>query len=777
VIALLLALQLQQAAAQSPAVAATPQPAPVSTTQRSVDGAGKPTATIPLIDAAIAIDGNLDEPAWEQAVRLTGFSQYRPVDSRPAEERTEVLVWYSPSAIYFGIVAHDREPGSIRATVADRDRLERDDTVTIYLDTFNDRRRAFFFQVNPLGIQADGVQTEGAFNPGTMFGGSTDYNPDYQFDSKGRLTENGYVVEIRIPFKSLRYPGTGPQRWGINVLRKVQRTGYEDTWTDVHRASSSFLAQAGAIDGLHNLKRGVVTEIQPFVTATSNGALETATGRFARDSIGYGPGVNLRVGLTNVSIDTTLNPDFSQVESDAGQVTLNERFALFYPEKRPFFLEGIELFSTPNQLVYTRQVADPIAGGKVTGKVGRYGIAYLAARDDLSPDDATFNIMRLRRDIGAAGSLAGVTFTDRTTAAGYNRVVAADTRLLFKKLYYVQFQLGQAWTGDGDLVQSAPVWTAEFDRTGRAWGFNYKINGVGPGFITRSGYVPRSDVVEFHASNRFTWYGKRGAAMENFTVFFGPTLLWPYAGFSAGDPIEGASEVTLMTQLRGGWTVHGNVSRAFVRFDQDAYAAYAAVRGPGLVVPYVPLDEVSGAVSGSITATTPTFRLLNASVALERGEVAIFPEASEGLETVVTTGVSLRPTSTIRVDVTNTYSRITRQRDGSEFGRTVIPRIKVEYQPTRALFFRVVGEYRSERQAMLRDWQTGDPLIVGGVPAAPQEFNGLRADFLASYEPTPGTVAFFGYGSSMATSAAFGFSSLQRTNDGFFVKLAYQIRR
>jgi hypothetical protein len=768
---------LQHAASQSFAVTATPQSPAVVATARSVEGTGKPTATIPRIDATIAIDGNLDEPAWAEAIRLTGFSQYRPVDSRPAEERTEVLVWYSPAAIHFGIVAHDREPGSIRATVADRDRLDRDDTVTIYLDTFNDRRRAFFFQVNPLGAQADGVQTEGAFNPGTMFGGSTDYNPDYQFDSKGRVTENGYTVEIRIPFKSLRYPGTGPQRWGINVLRKVQRTGYEDTWTDVHRASSSFLAQAGAIDGLHNLKRGVVTEIQPFVTATNDGTLEAATGRFSRDKMGYGPGVNLRVGLTNVSIDTTVNPDFSQVESDAGQVTLNQRFALFYPEKRPFFLEGIELFSTPNQLVYTRQVADPIAGGKFTGKVGRYGIAYLAARDNLSPDDATFNIMRLRRDIGAAGSLAGVTFTDRTTAAGYNRVVAADTRILFKKLYYVQFQLGQAWTGDGDLVRSAPIWTAEFDRTGRAFGFNYRINGVGRDFVTRSGYVPRNDVVEFHASNRLTWYGSRGAAVESFTVFFGPTLLWEYAGFAAGSPIEGASEVNLMTQFRGGWSVRGSVSRAFVGFDQDAYAAYGVLRGPGMVEPYAPLDKISGAYSGSITATTPTFRLLNASVAVERGEVAIFPEASEGLETVVTAGVSLRPISTIRIDVTNTYSLITRERDGSQFGRTVIPRIKVEYQPIRALFFRVIGEYRSQQQAMLRDWQTGDPLLVAGMPTAPQDFNGLRADVLASYEPTPGTVAFFGYGSSMATNAAFGFASLQRTNDGFFVKLAYQIRR
>ena len=172
-----------------------------------------------------------------------------------------MLVWYSPSAIHFGIVAYDAEPGAIRATRADRDNIDSDDHVIIYLDTFNDRRRAFFFAVNPLGIQQDGVRSEGASSAGNMFGGSIDKNPDYLFDSRGRVTESGYVVEVRIPFKSLRYPGNGPQSWEINFLRRVQRTGYNDTWTDVRRASASFLLQAGTIDGLHDLHRGLVFEL------------------------------------------------------------------------------------------------------------------------------------------------------------------------------------------------------------------------------------------------------------------------------------------------------------------------------------------------------------------------------------------------------------------------------------------------------------------------------------------------------------------------------------
>ena len=175
---------------------------------QAIDGAGAPSFTIPRIEETVVIDGRLDEPAWGRAARLSGFSEYRPVDRQRAAEQTEVLVWYAPDALHFGIIAHDSEPGSIRATSADRDSLDREDSIRIYLDTFNDRRRAFVFGVNPLGAQEDGVQTEGSFNAGRMMGGSIDLSPDYQFDSRGQLTPTGYVVEIRIPFKSLRYPTT-----------------------------------------------------------------------------------------------------------------------------------------------------------------------------------------------------------------------------------------------------------------------------------------------------------------------------------------------------------------------------------------------------------------------------------------------------------------------------------------------------------------------------------------------------------------------------------------
>ena len=774
-LALLLFLQLHTVPGgpAAPEAQAAPGTQASPARQDVVKGEGRPTATIPRIEAAVEIDGHLDEPAWSQAARLGGFWQYQPVDGRPAEEQTEVLVWYSPEAIYFGIIAHDTQPGSIRATVADRDNLDRDDTVTIYLDTFNDRRRAFFFTVNPLGAQQDGVQTEGAGSAGHFMGfDQGDRNPDYQFESKGVVNETGYVVELRIPFKSLRYPGNGPQKWGFNVQRKVQRTGYEDTWTDVRRASSSFLVQFGAIDGLHDMKRGVVTEIQPFVAAAVNRE-HAADGAVARTT-DYTPGVNVRFGFTNVSVDGTVNPDFSQVESDAGQVTVNERFALFYPEKRPFFLEGNELFATPNQLVYTRQIVQPIAGGKLTGKTGQTTFAYLLARDRAEDGDATFNIARVRRDIGTS-SIAGVTFTDRTSAAGFNRVLAADTRITFAKLFYVQGQVGEAWTEEGGAARASPAWNAVFDCTGRSWGCHYEVLGVGPDFETRSGFVPRSDFVQVRAMNRLTWYGSRGASVEDLSVNLHVERLWAYEGFTDSPPIEGGESVQVGAKMRGGWELQGNIGREFVRFDPAMYAGYLVLRD-GTLERYVPPERFSG-FTPSIELTTPVFRQFNASLEIASGGVAIFPEASDGHETRVSAGLNLRPTESIRAEGTVTFSRIRRTRDDSEFARTVIPRVKVEYQPTRALFVRVVAEYLSERQDILRDAVTGEPLLTGGVRFVPVSANGLRVDALFSYEPTPGTVAFFGYGSSLDTYQTFSLRGLQRTSDGFFLKLAYQIRR
>ncbi len=733
-----------------------------------------PTVTIPRIDATVTIDGVLDEPVWAQATRLDGFHQYRPVDGRMAEQETIVLVWYSPTAIHFGIIAHDTDPTSIRATFTDRDKIGGEDRVRLYLDTFNDKRRASFFGVNGLGVQEDGLRSETGTSAGSLFGGQDDLNVDYLWDSKGRRTEQGYEVEVRVPFKSLQYGGAGPQSWGFNAVRYVQRTAYEDTWTDVRRANSSFLAQEGTLTGLEGMQRGLVFEAQPFVTAGWAGnRVDDAT--FTRDDPKPSVGVNLQLATTTLAFDGTVNPDFSQVESDVGLITVNERFDLFVPEKRPFFLKGIDLFSTPGNLIYTRRIADPYGGAKVTGKVGRNSIAYLGAVDDYKEiDDAWFNLVRVRRDFGES-SVAGLTYTDRIQGGAYNRLLEGDAHIIVAKLYFVEAQYGQSWTNldDGAGTATDPIWKLTFDRTGRMWGFNYTINGIGEDFIAGSGFVPRNNIVTAHIFNRLAFYGAEDATLQTFTVFFGPTWIYEYDGFTSNSPAEGTQDATFQFQLRGGWQLSAKAARNFTSFYLADYDGLESAPG----VPFVPPDGLDNLYTGKFSVTTPTYQFFNASASYEFGHAPLYAEGSEGQGSTLSASVNFRPSKTLRFEGRVAYANLNRVSDGSEYANSVIPRFKFEYQPSRPLFFRLITEYQSTRRAQLLDPATGQPLLINGVPVPARNNQGLRLDVLASYEPSPGTVAFLGYGSASTTTDAWDFTTLQRQTDGFFLKLAYLFRK
>lgn len=740
-----------------------------------VAGSGAPSFTIPRAEAEPAVDGVLSESEWSTAARLSGFWQYEPSDGVPAAQATEVRVFYTSKALHFGIIAHVRPGANINATLSKRDNILNDDRVIIYLDTFNDRRRAFVFGVNPLGVQLDGVRSEGSGTAGRMFGGGEDWSPDFFYESKGQVGDSGYVVEVRIPFKSLRFPSSGVQSWGINISRITPSSNTEDTWVNTSRAAASFLGQAAVMSGIQNVERGVVTEWQPFFTTVLNGERDDVTGRFERESLRGDGGVNFRLGFPAVSLDATINPDFSQVESDVGQVTANERFALFIPEKRPFFLEGIELFSTPNQLVYTRTVVSPVAGAKLTGKLGRLGVAHLTALDERPGDDALFNISRLRTDFGG-NSLAGLTLTDRRAGGSTNTVLAADTRIVFAKLYYVDAQFGQSWTREGGVTRSAPTYSAVFDRTGDIWGFHYQLNAFGEDFRTDAGFVPRSDNVSFRAFNRLSYYARTGnSPVKAARLFGGATRLWSYGDFLDRAAAEGEESLRLTADLSGGWRAEVGAARSFFAMEPERFEGVTAPGPGGVLVPYVPVSKIAGLWSHELDLSTPVLRFFNASLGYRSGGVAIFDEGAEGRLQRYDVSLGLRPNAGIRVEAQAALSRITRAFDGSEYARTVLPRLKLEFQPTRSLFFRVVSEYRDDRTAALRAANRTATLYIDGEASVPQRDKRLRTDWLVSYEPSPGTVAFLGYGNTMARPE--DDDSLRRTADGFFMKVAYQFRR
>ena len=733
---------------------------------------------IPRIEAQITVDGVLDERVWRQAATLTGFSQYRPVDGRPAEDSTEVLVWYAPDAVYFGIRAFEPHGHVVRATLADRDNIDADDRIEILLDAYLDHRRATLFAVNPLGVQEDGVWSDGvgagaAGGPsaGGRFDATIDLNPDYVYESRGRLTDWGYEVEVRIPLKSLRYQSADPQDWGLQIVRVVQHSGYEETWTPAVRANASFLIQSGRLVGLTGLKRGVVLDLTPEFTTKVDGA----PGAGGYDYTGTPElGGNLRWGVTqNLAVTATANPDFSQVEADVGQVTVNERFALFYPEKRPFFLEGLEQFDTPNSLIYTRRIVHPVFGAKLAGKVGGTGIAYLGAVDNQDPSAAgsnpVYNLVRLRRDLGPT-STVGLAYTDWIDGDDYNRVLGADARVVWRSIWFSEVQVGGSWTRDATGARAGKLWDVTFaDRTGRAYGNHFELLGIERTFQDTSGFVNRVDLVAGRTFNRFTWYGRPGALLEQLSAIVGFAPIWRYADFGR---LRGTVEDTLqnfwVATLRGGWALNLTLSLNHFSFDPAGYAG-DTVNGAPFVVPNG-LYHLPGIAAGG---STPN-RALTASANVRYGATALFPEAAEGRQFGVVTTAAWRPTPSLRVEARWVHERFTRARDGSRFSTANIPRLKVEYQLSRAIFFRYVGQYFAQDQAALEDPRTGQPIL--GPRTAAVVTNEFRNDVLFSYKPVPGTVCFFGYGASLTELDAFQFRNLSRASDGFFLKLSYLFR-
>ncbi len=750
---------------------------------------GELNATVPRIENRAVVDGVLNETVWQSATVLTGFSQYRPVDGRPAEDSTHVLVWYAPEAIYFGIRAFEAHGLVVRATLSDRDKIDQDDRIEILLDAFNDRRRALMFAVNPFGIQQDGVRSEGqagaAGGPGSggRFDGVIDINPDFVYESRGRLTEDGYEVEVRIPFKSIRFQSIDPQDWGLQVVRVTQHNGYENTWTPAVRASASFLGQSGTVEGITGIERGLVLTANPELTTRVNGA-PGATGYSYDTDPQLGGTVSWGL-TTNLSINGTANPDFSQVEADVGQVTANERFALFFPEKRPFFLEGLEQFDSPNALIYTRRVVAPLAGVKLTGKAGRTNVGYLFAVDDrdFSADNAhpLVNLLRVRRDLGASSTL-GLVYTDRQDGGHFNRVAAADARLIWGGIWFSEVQVATSWTRDGLGTRNGALWQLTlFDRTGRSYGNHGEIKGLSEDFASQSGFVPRTGVVQGNFFNRFTWYGAPGALVEQVTTFFGPQATWSHRSFfDEGGFLEGTFSNDWFATLRGGWSVGMNWRHARTDFDAAFYDEFGVESLPDTLAFTVP-DGVNDLWSIGANFSTPN-RALTLNGSARYGSTAVFAEPTRGLSLDAQLELQWKPTPAIRIDGRWVHQRIRRGRDRTRFSVANIPRIKLEYQVSRSVFVRYVGQYFAQERDALRDPRTEQPIVYGAGtaarlgPAAGSINNEFRSDILFSYRPGPGTVVFLGYGSTLEETAAFRFNGLTRRDDGFFAKVSYLFR-
>jgi len=753
------------------------------------------TVAVPRIDESIEVDGRLDEPAWSQAARLTEFSQYSPTDGRPAEQKTEVLVFYSASAIHFGVRA-EAPRGSVRASLAQRDKLSAEDSVTFFLSTFNDGRQAIALTVNPLGIQADGTLIEGlsaAAQRGGFSGLATgreapDLSPDFVFQSKGRLTDQGYEIEVRVPFKSLRYQKAETQSWGLHILRKSQNTGYEDSWAPARRDATSFLSQGGVIEGMHELRPGLVLDLNPEFTGRANGAPRSSSG-WGYDADRPELGGNVRWGVTpNLSLNGTLNPDFSQVEADASQIQYDPRNALFFEEKRPFFLDGLEQFATPNRLIYTRRIAAPITAAKLTGTLSGTSVGFLSAVDDAATsrtgeDHPVFNLLRARRDLGKRSRI-GLVYTDKIDGGDWNRVAGLDGRIALGESATIDLQGALSMNRSAGTRTTAPLFQAIFNRNGRRLGTRALITGIDGDFRAAAGFISRAGIVHASVDQRLSLFGKKGGFLEVWNADVVIDGTWKYdAFFGEGGIQDKKLHFNNNVTLRGGWRAGASVLIESFGYDSDLYVDYA-LQGdkPGEVRPFVGVPTLPN-LDYVLSFSTPEFKHLSASANAVWGRDENFYEWSSGDIIFSTLQVDWRPTEKLRLNALYNLQQFKRRTDDSLVGRRRIPRLKLEYQATRSIFGRVIAEYDARFQDALRDdSRTEAPILIrnpaSGLyePTFATRRNGLRIDALFAWQPTPGTVFFAGYGSSLREDDAFAFRNLSRTGDGFFMKFSYLFR-
>jgi hypothetical protein len=443
-------------------IAVVAQSSSSETSSKQAANAAKHTVVLPpekskpvvitRFDKPPIIDGKLDDEVWKHAVVLKDFYQTSPGDNIAPSKPTEAMIGYDARTLYLAFHCYD-EPDKIRATVAKRDDIFNEDNVRVYLDTFNDQRRAYILGWNPLGIQADAIMNEGQ---------GQDYSFDIVMESKGLIGSDGWTLEVAIPFKSIRYEAGKGKLWGLHVWRNIDRFNDEiDSWMPNSRDISSLLIQEGHITGLENISTARNLDIIPSVTVSETGrrvnALTVADlaadptrldpGRLLNQPLKFELGVTAKYSITpTVTLDLAVNPDFAQVEADETVVTANQRFPIFFEEKRSFFLEGIEIFRTPIQAVHTRAIVDPDVAVKLSGKRGRNTFGILLASDNAPGNfseeerldlnnlplierfvdkNAYVGILRLKRDIGKQSYL-GLLFTSYNFIEKHNQLGGVD---------------------------------------------------------------------------------------------------------------------------------------------------------------------------------------------------------------------------------------------------------------------------------------------------------------------------------------------------------------
>src|SRR5215472_555559 len=510
------------------------------------------SVSIPRLRAAPKLsDFEGMEPATDLArhmVKIGQFTQKEPHDGAAVSQPTEAYLGYTDKNFYAVFLAFDKEPKKLRARMLRRELIDDDDQVGLWLDTFHDHRHAYMFYSNPYGIQQDGLFAE---NQGF------DNSFDTVWHTYGRINGNGYMVMFEIPFKSLRFKPQAPNDWGFILIRVIPRNSEHSFFPVNTNRIQGMLTQEGTMSGFENISPSRNMQFIPYASVGAFRSLDErdpAGDRFTGKHVDPKAGLDSKIVIKDsLVLDTTINPDFGQIESDDPQVTVNQRFAVFFPEKRPFFQENSNYFQTPLNLVFTRNISDPLFGVRLTGKTGPWAIGSMFANDrlpgvsvidtdPLSGQNAYFGVVRVNRELGRNNSI-GMIYTDRelhtspnsfcTLAAcetGFNRVGGIDGQVRSGRNWQMNAQAVTSETKFSDGThESGPAYQVYAERSSRRLEFNTMYQDIAPGFTTETGFINRTDYRRFSNFGSWTFHteGKH-------LVAHGPRLfelaLWDHNG-------------------------------------------------------------------------------------------------------------------------------------------------------------------------------------------------------------------------------------------------------
>jgi hypothetical protein len=701
-----------------------------------------------------------------QMAKIEGFVQREPIDGAAATQRTEVYVGYDQSKLYAVFLAFDSNPELIRANLASRENIGGDDSVEITIDTFNDQRTAYTFRVTPLGMQWDARWTEGFSNRAGF-----DTTWEAVWDSDGQVTENGYMVSIAVPLRGLRFPADSEQLWRVQVGRQIPRLSEESFWPPYSISVDGRLNQTAMLTGIRNVSPGSNTQITPFVFARNVDALDNrALGgpKFQTESE-YDVGVDAKFVFNDSWVlDLTLNPDFSQVESDEPQVTVNERFEVQYPERRPFFVENADFFATDSILLFTRRIIDPQGGLRFTGRSGPWGVGTMLMNDEapglnrnagdpLNGEKATIGVLRVFRDI-AGQDRVGFTLTDRELLDGHNLVGSVDGKFRFNQNWVTNLEYITTETEPtlGGRTISGDQRNIRLDRVGRTFNTHFHFVDTDADFRTQLGFQNRffkSDISGVHWRSSLNYFPENSVLTS-----WSPVVMVVYQDDKDG--------VKVYSELSPSVTWNFPTSRISVGV-QDVTEVLRAKDFAGL-----PRAQAYGYGNFNASYRNSMLSSLTLDLSYRQGDAlnlvprrGFLPYVADTNRTDIS--VLFRPIERLRID--NSYVRT--ELDGGKVFSNEIFRSSWNYQFTREMSLRFIAQYENTD--------------AGQFTRLTDDKN-MNFDILLRYVLNPWSALYVGYNTNQSNfeivetegiREVITTDELKRDGSQFFVKFSYMFQR